>query len=81
MFGHHDKADHVEPITATGLFERSFKDILRMGRVEVGLSPITSESDEVETVGLLEPTSPQGMGRDYRRGVWTQVCDGGYVGL
>jgi hypothetical protein len=54
VFGHDHVADYIEPITATGLFERSLKDILRMVRVEEGLPPITSECDEVETVGSLE---------------------------
>ena len=54
VFRHHDVADHVEPITAPGLFERAFEDILRAGCVEEGLPPVTSEGDEVETLGLLE---------------------------
>ena len=54
MFRHNDVADHAEPITATGLFEGAFQDVLRAGRVEEGLPPVTSEGDEVETVRLLE---------------------------
>jgi hypothetical protein len=50
VFRHHDVADHVEVITATGLFERALEDLLGMGCVEEGLPPVTSEGDEVETV-------------------------------
>ena len=54
MLGHDHVSNHIEPIASPGLFERSLKDILRVGRVEEGLPPVTSEGDEVETVGLLE---------------------------
>ena len=53
VFGHDDVADHVEPIAATGLLERALEDVLRVGSVEEGLAPVTSEGDEVETVRLL----------------------------
>ena len=39
-------SDHVEPITAPGLFERAFEDSPRVRCVEEGLSPITGEGNE-----------------------------------
>ena len=54
MFGHDHVADHVEPVAATGLLKGALEDILGVGCVEEGLPPVTSEGDEVETVGSLE---------------------------
>jgi hypothetical protein len=54
VFRHNHIPDYLEPVAATGLFERAFKDSLRVRCVEQGLPPVTSERDEVETVGLLK---------------------------
>lgn len=54
VLGHDHVADHVEPITATGLFERALEGFFGERCVKEGLPTITAKGNEVQSTGLLQ---------------------------
>ena len=64
MLGHHDVADDIESVAATGFLQRMLEDSFRFFRLKIRLTTITTEGDKVKVVGLLK--SDESLGHGWR---------------
>ena len=54
MLGHHDEADHIEPVPASHLLQHLKNDVPRSSGSQERLTPIATRSNEVEVSASIE---------------------------